>query len=164
MKNVSKEDERTLGMINEMFEVVKRQTGDPTADANRMAVAQAAAASRVNRPKADMEPLSRKFRRLTRELMNDEAIQELIKQRVIQELSGGTKDTHVTCTLMRIASGTQNLGAKIARTGEERWLAPSLHVHLDKLSDEQLKGFYEQGIRPKLIETSTSTKTIDVEE
>ena len=38
------------------------------------------------------------------------------------------------------------------RRGEERWMAPSLHIHLQHLSDDQLKQFYEQGVRPNMMQ------------
>lgn len=111
-------------------------------------------------PGKETEPLGRRFRRLTREMMVDDKIQALIRARVEAELTGQTEGCPVTTTLMRIAATTPTGNRTKSREGS--WQAPAIHVHLSKMTDEELRAFSERGVRPS--RKSLGERIIDAEE
>lgn len=160
---LNENDKRGMAILEDMIDMAGRARGDADAGANGIAMVRAAMGKNPGKENPEMEPMSRKFRRLTRMLLIDDQIQALIRARVVDELTGAVKDTHVTCQLMRIAAGSMGMGNKSPKS-EQNWVAPSLHVHLDKLSDEQLKAFYEQGVRPKVVDVTEQKKVLEIEE
>lgn len=106
------------------------------------------------------EPLSRKFRRIVREMMLDKEIENRIKLRVMAELSG-EEDMRLTIALVRVAAGNLNPGGQ--RQIQDPGWRPQLNIHLEKLTDEQLKAFIATGQRPEgmpIVEVPRSMKKL----
>lgn len=95
--------------------------------------------------KGKPDQLARKFRLAIRELMTQQEIQDLLEERIRLELAG-KRQVKVTPTVLKIAAGQNNI---TGQNKEKGWTAPSIHVHMNTLSDEQLKEYYEKGILPE---------------
>lgn len=98
------------------------------------------------------EPLTVKFRRLTRELLLNEEIQKLLNARVRAELAGDFDGkTPVLTAMIRVAAGNINQAPSVTGNKKEGagWQgAPLLSIHLEGLTDDQLEKFASQGVRP----------------
>lgn len=105
----------------------------------------------VRKRNGDAEPLGRRFRRLVREAMVDDQIQALIRQRVVAELSGQTEGCPVTTTMMKIAAAQPSGNRGVVRPEGPRVVMPAIHVHLNNLTDEELRLFAERGMRPERL-------------
>jgi len=95
--------------------------------------------------------LGKIFRKATRELLIEKEIQDLIRKRVIMELRGDLGldgrpvEVRVVPIMMKIAGAQYNPKP----TGDERMVnAPSIHLHLERLTDDELEAFVMRGIRP----------------
>ncbi|SRR6266571_3493575 len=97
--------------------------------------------------------LGKLFRRLTREVLTEKDIQDLIRKRVVAELRGDLGqdgkpvDVKVTPVLMKIAGG------QYYQKKEEgpQFYAPTIHLHLEKLTDQELEDYATKGIRPPAL-------------
>ncbi len=105
------------------------------------------------------DQLAKMFRRKTRELLNEKDIQELIRKRVVAELTGllgpdgRPTDVKITPVLMKIAGAQRPAG----RADEgPRFSVPSIHVHLEKLTEQELDDFVTKGIRPASLQLPPS--------
>lgn len=113
------------------------------------------------------DQLARRFRLAIRDLMTTEEIQELLKERIIGELKG-SKRVKIMPTVLKIAAGQSfNSGGPKTDLGGNTWNAPSIHVHLNAMSDPQLKAYYERGEVPRdmrqLIDMRRASESNDPE-
>lgn len=91
--------------------------------------------------------LSRKFRLGIRNLMTQKEIEELLKERIIGELKGKLR-VKILPTILKIAAG-QSFNSGGGKVDVGPLGGASIHVHLNAMTDPQLKAYYERGIVPE---------------
>lgn len=98
------------------------------------------------------DQLARKFRLAIRDIMTQDEIQDLLKIRIIEELQG-KKRVKIMPTILKIAAGKSfdSGGPRVDLNGNA-WTAPTIHVHLNSMTDPQLKAYYERGEVPRNME------------
>jgi hypothetical protein len=110
--------------------------------------------------------LSRKFRLAIRNLMTTEEIELLLRERIIGELKGKMR-VKILPTILKIAAG-QSFNSGGGKVDVGPLGGASIHVHLNAMSDPQLKDYYERGIVPdsmkQLVEMRKANEPHEPEE